>query len=308
MYDIISQIEQAAAGSVTDEIRLLKQRRQSLDHVIKFTLGINRLQHSLESVLLLKKPAKDIPRDLLKLFGSISDAISNLPSSELEKRLTRIEESIQHDINTIMGISNEPGVLDSRSSEQSTSDDIAEKLHTLVNDFRRRTNTAIVLKLHLRTRGMKVAETIIPITPEALVSQITKLVIEEKKCHERTKEGLTQLDNQVVEIIRNKDCPEQMRTHALIMRQQIYENIEHLNKGRDIETLPFVIEIIQINDIESEPFKPVENKKKKPHKTTNIVGEKKDDNNKIDKPRTGLLKRVIKWISSPWSVKWHDIE
>lgn len=304
MYDIITQIEQAAAGSVTDEIRLLKQRRKSLDHVIKFTLGINRLQHSLESILLLKNPAKNIPRELLKLFGSISDAIATLPSSELTKRLTRIEESLQQDIDTIMGISNEPSVLDSTSSEQSTSEDIAEKLQTLVNDFRRRTNTAIVLKLHLRTRGMKVAETIIPVTPEALVTQVSKLVVEEKKCHERTKEGLIQLDKQVGEIIDNKNYPDAMRNHALSMRQQISENINHLDKGRDIENMPFVIEIIQIDDTENKPKKDIT---QKPKQTIEAVSPTKEDIVK-NKSKTGFFKKIIKWMSSSWSVKWKDIE
>ena len=77
MTDLIAQIESAAASSVTDEVRLLKERRKSLDDVIKFTLGINDLQKSLESVLLLKKPAKDIPSELLKILGNISDSVAN---------------------------------------------------------------------------------------------------------------------------------------------------------------------------------------------------------------------------------------
>lgn len=309
MYDIITQIEQAAAGSVTDEIRLLKQRRKSLDHVIKFTLGINRLQHSLESISLLKKPTKDIPRDLLRLFGNISDTVGTLPSSELTIRLARIEETLQHDIDTILGISNEPTVLDSTSGEQSASEDIAEKLQTLINDFRRRANTAIVLKLHLRTRGINVAETIIPIKPEALLTQISKLVVEEKKCHHRTKEELNKLDNQIGEIIDNESYPDEVRHHALTMRQQINENIDHLNKGKDIEKMPFVIEIIQIQDSENEDTRPAITDKVNPAKSTEITTEKKDPvQNNTNKSKTGFLKKLLKWMSSPWSVKWHDIE
>ena len=75
MHDLISQIENAAGGSITDEVRLLKERRKSLDDVIKFTLGINDLQKSLESILLLKQPTKDIPRDLLNVLGNQKDSI-----------------------------------------------------------------------------------------------------------------------------------------------------------------------------------------------------------------------------------------
>ncbi|MCK4865282.1 MAG: hypothetical protein KAT06_07605 [Gammaproteobacteria bacterium] len=55
MLALISQIENAAGGSVTDEVRLLKERRKSLDDVIKFSMGINDSQKSLKSVLLPKQ-------------------------------------------------------------------------------------------------------------------------------------------------------------------------------------------------------------------------------------------------------------
>ena len=132
MTDLIAQIESAAAGSITDEVRLLKERRQSLDDVIKFTLGINDLQKSLESILLLKKPAKDIPRDLLTILGNISDSVANLPSNELSKRLQILEETIRNDINTIMGISNQLDMLDSTTANQKGSSVSSSKLHELV--------------------------------------------------------------------------------------------------------------------------------------------------------------------------------
>ena len=188
MYDLIKQIEHAAAGSVTEEILLLKQHRKSLDHVIKFTLGINRLQLSLESVLLLKKPTKEIPRDLLNVLGKISDGVANLPSNELMKRLNRIEDSIKSDMDNIMGITKNTDTIDATTPNQA--EDISDKLQLLINDFRRRINTAIVLKLHMRTRGIKVSETTIPVTAEELVTQVSKLVVEEKRCRTKTQDEL----------------------------------------------------------------------------------------------------------------------
>jgi len=172
MQDLISQIENAAAGSITDEVRLLKERRESLDNVIRFSLGINDLQKSLESVLLLKKPAKDIPRDLLNILGNISASVANLPAIELAKRLELIEKTIKHDIDTIMGISNQMEILDSTALGDAESHITSTKLHELVSDFRRRTNTAIILKLHLRKRGAKVSESVIPVSTDDLVADL----------------------------------------------------------------------------------------------------------------------------------------
>ena len=302
MHDIITQIEHAAAGSVSEEIRLIKQRRKSLDHIIKFTLSISRLQKSLESVLLLKKPTKDIPRDLLKVLGSISDNVANLPSNELMKRLTRIEESIQEDMNAIMGITNQPDSIDDSNSNQA--EDISKKLQSLINDFRRRINTAIVLKLHMRTRGMEVAETTVPITAEELVSQVSKLVVEEKKCRTKTKDELEAMDNQMETIINNEDCPEAMKNYAEQLRREIHQNIEHLNKGKDIEKMPYVVEIIQMGEDQTVKSEPTSQATKTSENSATI----KEETKIIENQKSGFFKKASKWLETPWAVKWKDIE
>lgn len=302
MYDLIKQIEHAAAGSVSEEIRLIKQRRKSLDHIIKFTLGISRLQQSLESVLLLKKPTKDIPRDLLKVLGNISDNIANLPSNELLKRLTHIEESIQNDMNNIMSITKQPDTINASSSNQA--EDISEKLQLLINDFRRRINTAIVLKLHMRTRGMKVAETTIPITAEELVTQASKLVVEEKKCRTKTKDELQAMNNQMEIILNNEDCPAGMKKYANELQQEINENIEHLNKGKDIEKMPFVIEIIQMGESDnSEP-----NPTSSPSQVEENIVPVDDVTTATNDKKISFFSKIQKWLATPWAVKWKNIK
>ena len=302
MHDIITQIELASSGSVSEEIRLIKQRRKSLDHIIKFTLGISRLQKSLESVLLLKKPTTDIPRDLLKVLGSISDNVANLPSNELMRRLTLIEKSIQEDMNAIMGITNQPDSIDASNSNQT--EDISKNLQSLINDFRRRINTAIVLKLHMRTRGMNVAETTIPITAEELVSQVSKLVVEEKKCRTKTKDELEAMDNQMEKIINNEDSPKEMKSYADQLRQEIHQNIEHLNKGKDVEKMPYVIEIIQMGEDQTTQSEPTSEPTEINEDSATTEEVTKIPANK----KLNFFNKFSKWLTTPWATKWKDIE
>lgn len=297
MHDLITQIEHAAAGSVTEEIRLIKQRRKSLNHIIKFTLDVSRLQKSLESVLLLKKPTSDIPRDLLKVLGNLSDKFANLPSNELMKRLTRIEETIQNDMNAIMNISEQSNNIDSTNSYPQEDD--SEKQQSLINDFRRRINTAIVLKLHMRSRGMKVAETTVPVTAEELVSQVSKLAVEEKKCRTKTKDELKAMDNQMEAIINNDDCPEAMKNYASKLRQEINQNIAHLDKGKDIEKMPYVVEIIQMGGNKITNTEPTS----QATETNDSIEETTNAPKKIT-----FFRKLSKWISTSWEVKWKDIK
>lgn len=308
MHDLITQIENAAGGSITDEVRLLKERRKSLDDVIKYTLGINNLQKSLESILLLKQPSKDIPRDLLNVLGNISDSVANLPANELSKRLLFLEKTIHDDLDAILGISSQLDILDPTTLGDSESKVKSDKLHNLVTDFRRRTNTSIILKLHLRKRGVNVAESVFPVSTDILIEQVSKLVIEERKCRERTIKELTELDQQVGDLIINPKHSSAIKQYALMIHDQINQNIGHLKQGKDIEKMPFAVEIINVGSTEEEPIQSEKKtKKSKSKKRVHI-------NNTVNKILTdksikpiGFIKKLFKWISSPWSVRWRDL-
>jgi len=308
MHDLISQIEDAAGGSVAEEVRLLKERRESLDDVIKLSLGINDLQKSLESVLLLKQPPKDIPRDLLNVLGNISNTVANLPSNELSKRLDLIEKTIQHDIDTIMGISSQMEILDSNKLGETESQLSTTKLRELVTDFRRRTNTAIILKLHLRKRGANVSESVIPVSTDVLVEQVSKLVIEEKKCRARTIKCLTDLDEEIGDLIINPKHPETIKLYAVMLHDQINQNIGHLKQGKDIEKMPFAVEIIEVGkskeDIQDQNESIKETKAKIKHQNINNKPAVSKTENK--KP-SGFFTKLFKWFSSSWSIRWRDL-
>lgn len=177
MDRLISQIEEAASGAISDEIRLIKERRQALAQVIRLNLSVSRLQRSIESVALLKKPSKEIPKELSKALGHLSDKVASLPTHELSSSLERIEQTLKNDVEYITGIADNISILDSKNDDKTNRRPPASVLEKLVNNFRRRTNTAIVIRLHLRNRGVYVDEALIPIAPDKLVSQASKLAV-----------------------------------------------------------------------------------------------------------------------------------
>lgn len=305
MHDLIKQIEQAAAGSVTAEVRLLKQRRKALDDVIKFTLGISHLQKSLESVLLLKQPANSLPRELINILGNVSKGVANLSSAELSKRLISIEKTIQQDVETIMGISNKLEMLDMTLTNKNDAESNPEKYHSIVTDFRRRTNTAIILKLHLRQRGIVAKESVIPVTTDALISQVSKLVAEEKKCSQRIIEQLQEFDLEIGKTIGNIKTHDEIKKIALLMKHHISKNIEHLRQGKDIDKLPFAVEVIELGTAETTDEKEQAESDNSGHSSN---GNEISTTSQPAIIKSSFLIRLLKWFSSPWSVKWRDIK
>ena len=94
-----------------------------------------------------------------------------------------------------------------------------------------------------------------------------------------------------------------MKNYASELRQQISKNNEHINKGKDIEKMTYVVEIIQMG----------ENENKETTIDDAAQSEEPDalreDQLEIEKDKKpSFLKKCNKWISTPWSVKWKDIK
>jgi len=144
--------------------------------------------------------------------------------------------------------------------------------------------------------------------PGDVHAQVSKLVNEEKKCRERTIKGLTELDKEIGDLIINPKHPDEIKQYALMLHDQINQNIGHLKQGKDIEKMPFAVEIIEVGN-SKEKTTNSKNKTKDPkakkrhHKKVRQKEEPLKENNKP----SGFIKKLFKWFSSPWSVRWRDL-
>ena len=108
------------------------------------------------------------------------------------------------------------------------------------------------------------------------------------------------MGTQMDALLKNKDCPDAMKQYTAELQQQIKKNIEHLNKGRDIEKMPFVLEIIQMGENDKE--------------TNDSAGIEKDISpiddatTEANENKLSFFGKVERWMSTPWSVKWKDIK
>ena len=88
-----------------------------------------------------------------------------------------------------------------------------------------------------------------------------------------------------------------------MLHDQISQNIEHLKQGKDIEKLPFAIEIIQVGK-SKDNLEPTKINIQKQNLKENV---KIEVTKAINKKPTSLIRKLFKWLSSPWSVHWRDL-
>ena len=93
-----------------------------------------------------------------------------------------------------------------------------------------------------------------------------------------------------------------------MLHDQINQNIGHLKQGKDIEKMPFAVEIIEVGkskeDIQDQNESIKETKAKIKHQNINNKPAVSKTENK--KP-SGFFTKLFKWFSSSWSIRWRDL-
>lgn len=293
--------------SSTEQLALIAEQKSAIENIIKITLAISRLQSGLENILLLGKPSSQISKSYLEKFDAVHASIGHLPSDKLEQSLVLIEAHINANLSNMMQIVEKGGQAISDETGSISIDDIHNNIHTLLQDFQRKSQTAVVLRLILRERGLRATEIELSVPPETIIAHISALNAREKICRKRIHSEITLMGKYVERVIAIKDIPDAVRDEMLSVREALQHNLEHLIEGKPIDELPVFFEIVEMGTEEDheKPFAPTSLPEKAPSAPkTERPSEQAEPQDKI--PRS-FLSRFIEWCTTPPSVRWQDI-
>jgi hypothetical protein len=290
--------------SNTHQLDLIKQKKSALQRLIKLAVNLNRLNQGLQSILILGKSIIAIPPKVLNSFKTLSKKLEPLPTEKLQNTLSSTEIKIQNNIKQVLEISqkDESELSDYMAhKEELLMGSIEESFGDYVNDFKKKAQASIAIRIVLKTRDALMSTFLLPV-PEAFIKkQITVLEKRESDCRQRIKKEMTDIYKEITTFIKDENCPDELREELLTTRNQITNNINHFNSGQDLESMPIIFESIELS---SEP---------EPEKETTASDEPKittqqevEDITPSPIKRT-LLSRLWEWITSPTGHSWSDI-
>ncbi|MCK5335843.1 MAG: hypothetical protein KAQ67_06760 [Gammaproteobacteria bacterium] len=295
--------------SNTHQLELIQQKKSALQRLVKLTINLNRLSQGLQSILVLGKSIITIPPRILNSFKLLSKKLEPLPTDKLQNTLSTTEIKIQNNIKQILEISqkDESELSDYMAhKEELLIDSIEESFSDYVNDFKKKAQTSIAIRIVLKARKAIMSAFLLPV-PEAFIKKQIKILDKrEDACRKRIKNEMTSIYKEITGFIKNADCPDELKQQLLISRSMIVDNINHFNSGKDLDSMPVIFETIELStpSEETDKIKQIEKPAKK-----NPVDEvlKKTQQINIKPVKHNILSRLWEWVTTPMSYSWSDV-
>jgi hypothetical protein len=289
--------------SVTDaslsHLRDIGARKALLKHVIEIAQNAERIQEGLQALLILGKGAFRMPPGALRFFEGISDHVRDQPAIKLLESLGVLENLIKNDLDTILALSQIDG-MDENATAMVANISLGQDIPTLLNEFRRRAQTAVSLRILLRKRGAPVAAMVIPVPESVIEERIGELEKKERLYANRVQAEIVSMQKDIDNLLGNPDYPETAKHELRGVREDLEKNLAHIRSGRKIEDLPVAFEELGVvsanqSDYSSDIF----NDSGAPRAST-VTEEQYAHENK----RRGFLFQLWTWLTTPTSVSW----
>lgn len=298
-------MEDNQSTSSANKLALITEQRSALERVVKISLAITHLQSGLESMLTLGREASQLPTEHIKAFEVISESIKHLPTDKLKSAVSHLDSYISSALHSVMNLVAEGEKLLSDNSIDSTSvGNIHKHIHTRLNTFRRKSQTAVVVRLLLKKRGFNTAPFVLPIPESTITDKIVELEDKEKHCRNRIGKEIDIMESYVDNLLQTESLPTAVHDEMLEVKASLQKNREHLLAGKPIEELPIVFEIVEMGD-DSKVY----------DLGSDTLNDEQAEQDEIKtepakaaaaRKRRGFFSRIKLWLTSPVNVRWKD--
>lgn len=301
-------------ANTTTLLRDLQRRRSLIAKLLSIARSIESLKCSLEALMLHNQTGDEIPDAIFSLFGSLGQKIKNLSDAEIALRLANLDKITKIKFESIRSL------IEQINTDTDTVA-VADISETLMDDFRRQTQTSLALRCLLKKRGVTVEEHTLPITGSELKEKLKHLTLRELKIRNNAVNEIETMMHDI-DVALNSDYAQAMQNMLTAIRQGLLDNLIHIKSGKSFFELPMPIENIELtqaNMVTYEYTKPAtlddeamateEIASALPE--TDAAAEKKsppkhDQHTGTVKEPKGMWQRFILWLDSPWKVKWKD--
>ncbi|HED35136.1 MAG TPA: hypothetical protein ENJ08_13145 [Gammaproteobacteria bacterium] len=293
--------------SPTTELELIKQKRAALQKLVSLTSTLHRLNQGLQSVILMGRSAARIPDKIISKFKSLSEGLKDKPVDTLQKTLSATDQKIQRDIKHVLEISQKSDALLEQqlgASGEKLVEALKEDYHEYVNDFKKKSQTSITLRIALKTRNVIVSAFNLPVPESFIEHQIVSLNHKEDKCRKVIKTNMLDLQNDIMQLTNGSACSEDQKKLLAEIQTDLQKNYDHFVSGKSIDEMPMLYESIELSGTPQV----VEEVEEIIAPTEQPVEEVVEVAEEPTKKKPGFFRHLWTWLRSPVNASWKDTQ
>ncbi len=293
----------------TESLQSITDKRRALESLIQIASGVENQQAALSELALAARPSQEFPPKVVCYFKAIEAKTREEDSTGLLQKLEKIENAVARSIEKILLLAK----VDINKLRRQEIDKLDINIfNKFIDDFKRRTNTSLGLRYILKKRGMAIAPIKIPLQQEAINEQIEALKEKEKRCIKQIRTEIQVIINDTDKLLKQPDLPEAMKAELENVKQAMLVNVDHLDKGGSVSSIPNVFETVTL---ESDALQRQESLEEQTEAKT-IESETPNESTRpqiaTQIPETVEIHSnwwiFKKWLSSPWSTSWRSLK
>lgn len=288
--------------SSSTDLKILEDKREALEQAVKIALHIERLHGSLEATLLMGRPTSELPEDALATLEELEGSVKSQPIDRLKESLAALEKVVQSRLSQILKISE----MDAEALIASG----AGEVETLLRDYRKQAQTAVALRILLHSRGVATAPTELHVPVEQIRARLTVVEQKERAYRRIIKTEIVAMITETGRMLANDGLSPTMRHFLVASNEDLQRNLEHLDSGKKITSMPVAIEIIEMGEREISSFDTAPSSTQ----TTEIPAVQKQRLiapmeytpalPKQVKQKKGFFARLFQWMTTPDQITW----
>ncbi|MCB1800990.1 MAG: hypothetical protein KDI82_04805 [Gammaproteobacteria bacterium] len=284
------------------DIERLEEKREVLQQVIEIAKAIENMQDSLDSVLVLGVPSKDMPECAMATYDSISENLKSLPVAKLKEYLENLERIVRNQLGRILGYAG----VDFDSEEGIEILTIAEEGSTqspldLLEDFRRTAQTTVSLRVLLRKRGVPTPGAQLPVPKDVIEQQLGALHEHEQKQRARIGDKIGEMRADLATMIANPAYPDAIKQALRDADAALRADADALTRGEPLNSLGFIAEAEEI--VVMEAAAPVA---EEPEEI--VIADVPAQAAVPTAQKRGFKEKAGAWLNSSWDVSWDDLD
>ncbi len=294
--------------SASSAFQRIDERRTLLKKVVAIARAIERMQDSLEAVLVLGEETSRLPGNAITFFEGLSGKVRNQPTEKLQEYLRKLQILIHRELKQIIEFSR----LDLSGQEEELP--FTDESLKLLKEFKRRAQTAVSLRVILLNRGAVVPKATIPVPVREIRDQLTDLNVRERQQREKVKSEILAMKEDLQAMIDGHQHNQEMTAVFQGVIEGLERDLEAIRLGRRISELPHSFESVESGQSRAEKEailreRGVEGSWPEEDGPTpeEPAPQQHEDEAPAPAEKAGFLKRVSNWLNSPWGVTWKDV-
>lgn len=293
-----------ASVNLTQELHNLQEKKSTLEQAVKIAASLEKLNHSLNAVILLGEPTSSISKKSLANIEELNEKTRILSSQKLKEILDQLEKTVHEKLALILKITRKEEGSDTELPEDDIGNLHQDEIDVILKDYLKKAQTAVALKVLLRARGEITKPTKFSRPVKDIKKKLSVVKKREKLCRNRVKNEMLALINDTRNMLTRDDLSDNIREMIKYTHESLRLNLLHMEAGKSIDTMPVAIESIEMASDEMEPI--LSNTKLSGNKPGSVHTPDLRTVKKYDRP--GILHKIWVWITTPASVGWNDID